>query len=94
MSPISPVLRDRFKFAEDVKGVVVTEVEPDSAASEKRIRPGDVILKVGQDQSPVSSPAQVRDKIDEARKANLNAILLLLESEGNQRFVALRLEKS
>ena len=94
MSPISPVLRDRFKFAEDVKGVVVTEVEPDSAASEKRIRPGDVILKVGQDQSPVSSPAQVRDKIEEARKANLNAILLLLESEGNQRFVALRLEKS
>ena len=87
-------MREKYNLADDLKGVVVTDVQPNSAAAEKRIRPGDVILKMGQDQASVTTPAQVKAKIDEARKANLKTILVLLETEGNQRFVALRLEKS
>jgi len=94
LTTLTNPVREKFKLADDVKGVVVTDVQPNSAAAEKRIRPGDVILKMGQDQTPVTSPAQVKAKIDEARKANLKTILVLIETEGNQRFVALKLEKS
>jgi serine protease Do len=94
LAPLSGAVREKYNLADDLKGVVITEVRPNSAAAEKRIRPGDVILKIGQDQASVSTPAQVKAKIDEARKANLKTILVLLETEGNQRFVALRIEKS
>ena len=94
LAPLSGPMREKFSLADDLKGVVVTEVAPNSAAAEKRIRAGDVILKMGQDQATVTTPAQVKAKIDEARKANLKTILVLIETEGNQRFVALRLEKS
>lgn len=94
LAPLSGQAREKYNLADDLKGVVVTDVQPNSAAAEKRIRPGDVILKMGQDQASVSTPAQVKAKVDEARKANLKTILVLLETEGNQRFVALRLEKS
>jgi serine protease Do len=38
--------RQQFDVPENVKGVVVTEVEPDSAAAEAGLRPGDVIQEI------------------------------------------------
>jgi serine protease Do len=94
LAPLTGQVREKYNLSSDVKGVVITEVQPNSSAAEKRIRPGDVILKMGQDQAAVTTPAQVKAKIEEARKGGLKTILVLIESEGNQRFVPLRLEKS
>jgi serine protease Do len=41
--------RQEFAIADDVEGVVITAVDPDSAAAEKRIEPGDVIVEIAQD---------------------------------------------
>jgi serine protease Do len=92
LAPLSGSLREKYNLSKELKGVVVTEVQPNSAAADKRIRPGDVILNVGPDQAAVSSPAQVKAKIEEARKAKVKNLLVRIETEGNPRFVILRLD--
>ncbi len=92
LSPITPELRQRFKLDEKAKGVIVTDVKNGSSAAEKRVRPGDIVRKIGPDHEVVSTPAQVKAKIDQARKNKMKTILFLFEREGNPRFVALRLD--
>ncbi len=84
-------LRDKFKLSDDVAGVVVTDVKPGSPADEKRLRPGDVIVKMGPNQAAVKTPGEVRAHLAEARKAKARTILVLVETGGNRRFVALKL---
>ena len=87
-------LRARFKLPKDTVGVVITNVENNSPAAEKRIQIGSVIRKIGIEQERVSSPAQVLAKVDNARKAKLKSLLFFIERGGNSRFVALRLSKA
>jgi len=87
-------LRTRFKLAKDTKGVVITNVEINSPAAEKRIQIGSIIRKMGPEQERVSSPAQVQEKVKRARKAKAKSLLFLIESGGDTRFVALRLSKA
>ena len=93
MATISPDLRQRFKLDNEAKGVIVTEVDPESVAAEKGVRPGDIVRKVGPDQEAVNAPSDVRNKVEAARKNKMKTILFLTERDGNPRFVALRLQK-
>ena len=92
MAPITAELRQRFKLDEKAKGVVVTDVKKGSPAAEKRVRPGDIVRKIGPDHEVVRTPAQVRAKVDLARKNNMKTILFLFERNGNPRFVGLPLD--
>lgn len=96
MSRITKDLRGRYNLDDNAKGVVVTDVEADSPAAEKGVRPGDVVRKIGPNQEAVSSPSQVESKVANARKSKLKSVLFLFERDGNSRFVALRVsvEKS
>jgi len=94
MAPVTDKLRRQFKLGKKVKGVIITKVVNDSPASEKQIRAGSIIRKIGPDQKPVSSPAQVKNKVESARKAKLKSLLFLIERGGDSRFVALRLSKA
>jgi serine protease Do len=94
MAQLNNELRARFKLAKDTVGVVVTNVENNSPAAEKRIQIGSVIRKIGLEQERVSSPVQVRAKVESARKAALKSLLFFIERGGNSRFVALRLSKT
>ena len=71
------------------QGVVVTEVDPNGPAAERGIKAGDVILDVGG--KPVSSPADVRAGLADARKDNRKAVLMRVKSEQGTRFVAISL---
>ncbi|MFK8252208.1 Do family serine endopeptidase [Ancylobacter terrae] len=71
------------------EGVVVTEVDPRGPAAERGIRSGDVILDVGG--QPVSTAADVRKGIADARKDNRKAVLMRVKSEQGTRFVAISL---
>ena len=70
-------------------GVVVTEVQPSSAAAERGFKEGDVILEVGG--KAVSSTADVRDAIQSARSENKNTVLIRVKTGGSSRFVAVPL---
>ncbi|MDB5507911.1 MAG: protease Do [Hyphomicrobiales bacterium] len=90
-SSLEADVRKRFSIKDTVKGVVVTTVEPNSAAAEKRIQPGDTIVEINQE--AVSRPADVAAKTkalkDSGRKS---ALFLVANPQGEVRFVALALD--
>jgi serine protease Do len=92
LSGITPDLKDRFSLGDDAKGVVVVEVTQDSAAAEKGFRPGDVIIEAAQ--SEVKSPDQLAKEVAAAQKSGRKSILLLVNRQGDLRFVAIRLDRS
>jgi len=73
------------------EGVVVTEVDPKSAAAERGFKEGDVILEVAG--KTVASAGDVRDAISAARDDNKNSVLMRVKSGGQSRFVAVPLAK-
>lgn len=46
LEPLTPDISKQLKLSADVKGVVVTEIDPDGAAAEKGIIQGDVIVGI------------------------------------------------
>jgi serine protease Do len=72
-------------------GVVVTEVDPSSAAAERGFKEGDVILEVAG--KSVTSANDVRDAIKAAASDNKNSVLMRVKSGGSSRFVAVPLAK-
>ena len=91
LSNITPELKDKFSLKDD-RGVVVVGVVNDSPAAEKGLRPGDVVMEASQEE--IKSAGQIAGKIDEAKRSGRKSILLLVERQGDLRFVALRLDQS
>ena len=83
-------MRELFNVPEDVQGVLVTGVTADSGAAEKGLRPGDVIVEVNQEE--VSTPGQIAAKVSEAMDNDRRSVLLLVNRNGDLRFVAVRVE--
>ena len=91
LSTITPALKNEFSLGND-KGVVVVAVVKNSPAAEKGMQPGDVIIEASQED--VASAHDILGKIDAARRAGRKSILLLVERQGDLRFVALGLDQS
>jgi len=72
-------------------GVVVTEVDPKSAAAERGFKEGDVILEVAG--KSVTNAGDVREAINAARTDNKNSVLMRVKSGGSLHFVAVPLAK-
>jgi serine protease Do len=79
--------RKELGLGTDVKGALVTDVDDSAPAAEQGIKPGDVIVKVGQEQ--VESPKDAAARIAKAKSANQKAVLVLVNRRGNELFVAL-----
>jgi serine protease Do len=91
LSNMSDELRKKHKIKEAVKGVVITAVDANSAAAEKRLNVGDVIVKVTDEE--VATAADVQKRIDQLKKdGKKTALLLVANTEGDVRFVALTLQ--
>jgi serine protease Do len=91
LSPLTPALTEKYKIGENTKGVVITDVRKESDAAEKRLKPGDIIVEVNQE--PVTTPADVVKHIERAREKGRKMVLLLIDKEGDMRFIPLRIEK-
>ncbi len=93
VAELTDALRERFSIGADVQGVVITEISQDSpagaAAAEGRIRVGDVIVEVGQQE--VATAQAVADKVGEAVNARNRVVLFLLNRGGDLSFAAIRL---
>ncbi len=92
LGTITPELRSQFQLDDKANGLVVTEVDPDSAAAEKGLRPGDVIVEV--DQEEVSTPEEVAAKVTAAKDEGYKVITLLVYRQGEFQWVAVRIDQS
>ena len=90
LSGLDPTVRRAYGIGDDIAGVVVTGVAADSWAAKKGLTAGDVIVSVGN--TRVSSPADVAARISQAKQQRQKAVLLLINREAQERFVALPLK--
>jgi serine protease Do len=92
LSEMTPALREEYEIDSDVEGVVVTHVAEGSAAEEKRIQAGDVIVEISQE--TVSVPEDVEERIDALKQDGRKAALLLMSNpNGDLRFVAITIDR-
>jgi serine protease Do len=91
LANLSDDLRRRYKIKDTVKGVVITGVDASSAAADKRLTPGDVIVEIAQE--TVANTGDLQAKIDKLKKdGRKSALLLVAGADGELRFVALSLQ--
>ena len=90
ITALTPELRERFRLRPESRGVVVTEVLPNTPGAEREIRAGDLILEVQQER--VGTPQELQERIERLRRQGRATALFLIESQQQgQRFVPLRL---
>jgi serine protease Do len=91
LANLTEALRKQHKIKDGVKGVLITHVDPNSAAAEKHLAPGMVITEVQQE--PVMTAADLQSRIDKLREAGKKSVVLLVVSpDGDPTFVALGLQ--
>jgi serine protease Do len=91
LATLSKDLRTRYKIKDSVKGVLISSVDGNSDAAEKRLSPGEVIVEVAQE--AVSNAADVKKRVDQLKKDGKKSVLLLVSNaDGELRFVALSVQ--
>jgi serine protease Do len=89
LAPITQEMKDKFSLGSDQKGVVITDVTPNSSAAERGLKAGDVIVEV--QQGAVASPSDVQQKVDSVRKENRKSVLMLIQRQDGLQWVPLSL---
>ncbi len=89
IAPITADLKDKFQLGADQKGVVIVDVVPNTPATERGLKPGDVIVEV--QQTAVSTPDDVKKRIDAVRKEGRKSVLILVQGHDGLRWVPLPL---
>lgn len=86
-SPQTEELKKRYSIKDGTKGVVITKVDPNSNAADKRISVGELVVEIGQE--PVNTPEEVTKRLDALKKDGKKSVLLLVSNaQGEVRFVA------
>lgn len=87
--PLKPEERKQLKVAKD-EGVLIVSIDPEKAAAEADLQPGDVILKANQ--MPVNSAAEL-SKIVKEVGVKRGAVMLQIQRRGEVYFRAVPLGK-
>ncbi|MDG4854689.1 Do family serine endopeptidase [Mesorhizobium sp. M1A.F.Ca.IN.020.06.1.1] len=77
--------------SENGKGLVVTDVDPDSDAADRGIQPGDVITSINSNE--VNTTDDVSKAMTDASKSGRKAVLMQITRDDSNRFVALPVGK-
>lgn len=87
----TPALRERFGLPKEVKGLLIAGVDPRSEASEKGLRPGDLIveIKVEKEKARPTKPKELEAFVARARKSGKKQILFLISRGGNLLYMPL-----
>lgn len=86
---ISPELAERYKLAPSTSGVVVTDILPNSDASRKGIKIGDIIVKI--DKRNIIGESVFHEYVNDARRENNRPVLLAIQGQEALHFVAVKL---
>ncbi len=84
--------RTHLGVATDASGALIVGVDGSKDASDKGLRPGDLITRVNQQQ--VSAPGDVVRAVEQAAKDHRKAVLLMVERNQEQRFVVIEMTKA
>jgi serine protease Do len=84
---LTPELAQRARVDASTKGVVVTDVAPDSPASTAGIEPGDVIAEVNR--QPVASVADYKKAVGKLKKGD--TALVRVRSGAGAQYVTVRI---
>ncbi len=91
LGAITPDLRKKYGLKDGADGVLITSVEPNSTAADKRVNAGDRILEINQES--MAKPEDVVKKLkalkDQGRKS---ALVFVASPQDDKRFVPLALE--
>src|SRR5664280_2918139 len=91
LANLNDELRKKHNIKDKVKGVLITGVDANSAAAEKRLSPGMVIAEV--QQQPVGIAVELKRSIEKLKKDGKKAVVLLVVTpDGDPSFVALSLQ--
>src|SRR5262249_12402697 len=74
---LTPALRSELNIPKDVKGAVITDIDPDSASYEAGLRRGDVIQEV--DRKPVRN---AQEAVDASGRVKGNSVLVRVYNKG------------
>jgi serine protease Do len=89
LMPLTPENRQRFGIDQKVEGVLVGDVTPGSPAARRGLRPGDVILGVGQE--AVEAPAEVLEEVARLKENERPSVVFQIARGGESRFLAIPL---
>lgn len=90
LAALTPETKKRYGVRGEAEGVLVVDVKKGSPAARAGIQPGTLVLMV--DQVPVDSPEAVVKRVRQAYEQKRPAVVLLIEREGDRRFVAVKFE--
>ena len=81
-------IRIRQNIPEDIYGLLILNVEQNSEAERKGIRPGDIIQEINQ--VPVNKISELKDVVKNS--SNRKGVLLLVNRQGSIIFIALKVK--
>jgi serine protease Do len=77
--------RKKFGVPDSAKGVVITEIDPDSASADAGLKVGDVIHEINRE--PIASSKQAVELSEKVKKDK--KVLLRVSTKGSSRFVVI-----
>ncbi|HVT23666.1 MAG TPA: DegQ family serine endoprotease [Rhizomicrobium sp.] len=89
LATLDQEMRSQYKIPVEVHGVLVTDVDPEGAAADKNLRPGDIIVEV-QNQA-VRTPDDIAKKVEADAKSGRKLEMFLINRGGQMTFIALPL---
>ena len=90
LAPLDAATRGHLGLPATLHGAMVVGVKSSSDASDKGMRPGDIIVRAGD--TDVGSPADVVAAVAAAKHAGRTSILLGIHREGVTRFAPIKIE--
>ncbi|HVI89947.1 MAG TPA: DegQ family serine endoprotease [Dongiaceae bacterium] len=91
-APLDAATRSQLNIDKNVKGVVVSNVNDDSPLAEQGIAEGDVIERIGD--TAVTTPQDVSRLTKDAKANHQSVVMMLVDHQGQELFVAVKLEKA
>lgn len=92
VQPLTPRIAEQLNLPDELKGVVVSSVDPTSDAGRQGLQRGDVILSINQ--RPVTTAEEADAAVAAARAANRPSVLLLVQrGRTPARYVGVKLRK-